>query len=280
MPWEHLEIDCDDPTRSSSLVRRPWDMFVADRGKGERVENGGDEPTRSSPSSRSSAWRAWAIASHAASLALGALGAVAVAHFVRATTDPARAAPTRLPAACLLEALRGAIGACDADPLARADAVIGHRGAALVAPEETFASFDVAAASGAGAIECDASLTRELGFVCRHATCDLASTTDIVSSRHADLHARCATPFAPGSGVAAVCCTFQFDLAELARLCARMDAVVNTSAATLDGYALGPPAFRSRAIEAATPCARLVELDTYLDHLAAAGVAARHRAAR
>lgn len=92
-------------------------------------------------------------------------------------------------AACLsriaeLTGFRNALSTC-ADPLAVNDKTIGHRGAALVAPEETIASFEVARQSGASWVECDASATRDLDLVCRHGTCDLATTTDIVANHPA-----------------------------------------------------------------------------------------------
>jgi hypothetical protein len=98
-----------------------------------------------------------------------------------------------------LTAMRRKLATCE-DPLRVTDKTYGHRGAALVAPEETLASFEVAAQSGAGFVECDASVTRDLQFVCRHGSCDLHTTTDIVAN-HPALHARCSRPFVPGSGV-------------------------------------------------------------------------------
>lgn len=104
--------------------------------------------------------------------------------------------------------------------------VMGHRGAALVAPEETVASWAIGGESGAGWLECDASLTGDLELVCRHSTCDLATTTDLVAN-HPELNAKCNIPFVPGSGKAARCCTFDFTSAELKTLCAEMDAERN-----------------------------------------------------
>ncbi len=161
-----------------------------------------------------------------------------------------------------LTAMRSQLSTCE-DPLATNDRTIGHRGAALVAPEETIASFEIAAQSGASWVECDASITRDLVFVCRHGTCDLATTTDIVAN-HPELHARCTAPFVPGSGVGAKCCTYDFTAAELAQLCSVMDATVNTSAETTAGYHSGAPAFRSSGISEA----RCHDIVTLAEHLA------------
>src|SRR5262245_56632501 len=45
---------------------------------------------------------------------------------------------------------------------------IGHRGAALMFPEHTRESYMAAARIGAGIIECDVSVTKDLELVCRH----------------------------------------------------------------------------------------------------------------
>ncbi len=163
-----------------------------------------------------------------------------------------------------LTAMRSQLSTCE-DPLATNDRTIGHRGAALVAPEETIASFEIAAQSGASWVECDASITSDLTFVCRHGTCDLATTTDIVAN-HPELHARCTTPFVPGSGVEAKCCTYDFTAAELSQLCSVMDATVNANAATIAEYHVGAPAFRSSGISEAR-CHDIVTLTEHLEWL-------------
>ena len=163
-----------------------------------------------------------------------------------------------------LTAMGRQLSTCE-DPLRRTDKTYGHRGAALVAPEETLASFEVAAQSGAAFVECDASVTRDLQLVCRHGTCDLATTTDIVAN-HPELHARCTSPFVPGSGTRATCCTYDFDLAELSELCSVMDGITNADATTTEGYLVGAPSFRTDGIGKAK-CHKLVSLSEHLGWL-------------
>lgn len=187
--------------------------------------------------------------------------------------DGATACPwTQTPAAdadCLwrrqrLEALRADISTCK-EPLRLNGAVYAHRGAPLVAPEETEAAWEVGVRSGAGLIECDASLTRDARFICRHSTCDLASTTDIVAN-HPDMLARCSLPWQAATlatQAEVVCCTYDFTLAELSTLCGVMDSLVNSSARERCDYQLGPPGFRSPYI-AQERCHPLVPLSHFL----------------
>ncbi|CAE8642701.1 unnamed protein product [Polarella glacialis] len=141
--------------------------------------------------------------------------------------------------------LRDAIAQCER-PLAFTERAIGHRGAPLVAPEESLASWQIGARSGAGYLECDASVTKDLELTCRHSNCDLDSTTDLVTN-HPDLNAKCRVPFVPGSGMPATCCTFDFTMKELSRLCAIMENEVNKSATVASEYLIGFPGFRSNA---------------------------------
>ncbi len=69
---------------------------------------------------------------------------------------------------------------------------IGHRGAPLQFPEHTKESYVAAARMGAGILECDVTFTGDGELVCRHAQCDLHTTTDIVA--RPDLRAKCAVP--------------------------------------------------------------------------------------
>jgi glycerophosphoryl diester phosphodiesterase len=127
--------------------------------------------------------------------------------------------------------------------------------------------------SGAAFIECDASLTRDEQFVCRHATCDLAFTTDVLA-RHPELAAKCSSPFEAGNGThpsTAECCTYDFTLLELSTLCALMESETNPHAAHAADFVSGPPGFRSGYIASAT-CHRLVSLEEYLAYAASQGV--------
>lgn len=160
-----------------------------------------------------------------------------------------------------ITALRNKISVCKS-PFKRTDRVIGHRGAPLVAPEETVASWEIAAASGAGYLECDASVTGDLDLVCRHSNCDLDFTTDLVQN-HPELNSKCSVPFVPGSGKQATCCTFDFTTEELGRLCAIMESSFNASAVSLSGYILGPPGFRTGALAQET-CHKIVPFNEHL----------------
>ena len=150
------------------------------------------------------------------------------------------------------------------DVFARNDRSISHRGMPLVAPEHSLAGYELARRAGAGYIECDASVTKDMSLVCRHSTCDLHTTTDILK-QHNHLASRCSVPFKPATDTAlasAMCCTFDFTAAELKQLCLRMDANVNGSAVTPQEYNIGPPAWRSTALE--EPCQRIVTFSEYL----------------
>jgi glycerophosphoryl diester phosphodiesterase len=81
---------------------------------------------------------------------------------------------------------------------------ISHRGAPLVFPEHTMEGYQQAINDGAGWIECDTVPTKDMQMVCRHSTCDLASTTNVLSIP--SLAAKCTVP---GSK----CCTYDFTLA-------------------------------------------------------------------
>ena len=162
-----------------------------------------------------------------------------------------------------IERLRSNLSVC-AEPLRRNTRTFAHRGAALVAPEETVVSWTIGIESGASLIECDASLDGSGQFVCRHSTCDLATTTDVLL--HEDLRSKCSRPFVPANGSVAAsahCCTFDFTSSELTRLCAEMDGTINRAAASAEAYRAGPPGFRSGYLAAAR-CHPLVWYKEYL----------------
>lgn len=115
------------------------------------------------------------------------------------------------------------------------DFSIGHRGACLQYPEHTLDSYKAAAVQGAGVIECDVTFTKDKELVCRHAQCDLHTTTDVVL--RPEMNAKCTTPWAPG--VSPQCCTTDFTLAEIKTLCAKMDSSGGSSAETAEDYVYG-----------------------------------------
>ncbi|KAJ3070324.1 Glycerophosphodiester phosphodiesterase GDPDL3 [Podochytrium sp. JEL0797] len=158
--------------------------------------------------------------------------------------------------------MRNAIATCE-DPLAFNLESIGHRGAALVAPEETIKSLQIAVDSGAGFIECDAAVTKDLQLICRHSVCDLHYTTDILT--RPEMAAKCSTPFAPAqNGTAAIanCCTYDFTVKELSSLCSIMESRTNSTATTISTY-LAPHPFRSVGI-APGECHKLITHQEYL----------------
>ena len=62
------------------------------------------------------------------------------------------------------------------------DFSIGHRGAGLQFPEHTKESYEAAYRMGAGILECDVTFTSDAELVCRHAQCDLHTTTNILAT--------------------------------------------------------------------------------------------------
>ena len=118
------------------------------------------------------------------------------------------------------------------------DFSISHRGAPLQFPEHTREGILAAARMGAGIIECDVAFTKDRGLVCRHAQCDLHTTTDILA--RPELAAKCTTPFTPadpatGRKASAKCCTSDLTTAEFKSLNGKMDAF-DPNATTVVGY--------------------------------------------
>lgn len=129
------------------------------------------------------------------------------------------------------------------------DFSIGHRGAALQFPEHTRESYVAAHRMGAGILECDVTFTSDAELVCRHAQCDLHTTTNILAT---PLAAKCSTPFTPaefdaeGNLVAATarCCASDLTLAEFKSLKGKMDAR-DANATTVEEYLGGTADFRT-----------------------------------
>lgn len=126
---------------------------------------------------------------------------------------------------------------CREGPFYKSDFVIGHRGAPLQFPEHTKESYVAAARMGAGILECDVTFTMDRELVCRHAQCDLHTTTNILLT---PLAAKCSEPFKPasaGSPASAKCCASDITLEEFKTLCGKMDAA-NRAATTVEEYVL------------------------------------------
>lgn len=128
------------------------------------------------------------------------------------------------------------------------DFSIGHRGAPLQFPEHTKESYEAAARMGAGILECDVTFTQDQELVCRHAQCDLHTTTDIVARE--DLRGKCQVPpefDTEGNllnGPDIQCCASDLTLDEFKSLCGKMDAS-NADATTIEEYLGGTANWRT-----------------------------------
>lgn len=132
------------------------------------------------------------------------------------------------------------------------DFSIGHRGAPLQFPEHTLESYVAAARMGAGILECDVTFTKDKELVCRHAQCDLHTTTNILAIP--ELAAKCTQGFQPAvfdettgeliQPASARCCTSDITLEEFRMLEGKMDAA-DRSARTVEEYLGGTADFRT-----------------------------------
>jgi glycerophosphoryl diester phosphodiesterase len=147
--------------------------------------------------------------------------------------------------------LKTALQQCSEKPLKKTDFSIGHRGAALQFPEHTKESYETGARMGAGILECDVTFTSDGELVCRHAQCDLHTTTNILAT---DLAKKCRVPFSPAEfdpisgertkAASALCCTTDLTLAEFKSLKGKMDSS-NPNAITVEEFMQGNPSFRT-----------------------------------
>lgn len=150
--------------------------------------------------------------------------------------------------------LKTALQACAAgiDQFKATDFSIGHRGAPLQFPEHTKESYEAAARMGAGILECDVTFTKDKELVCRHAQCDLHTTTNILAIP--ELAAKCTEPFTPAEfdpktgelvkPASAQCCASDITLEEFKSLCGKMDASDST-ATTVEEYLGGTADWRT-----------------------------------
>jgi glycerophosphoryl diester phosphodiesterase len=129
---------------------------------------------------------------------------------------------------------------CENGPFRRSTWSIAHRGAPLQFPEHTKESYEAGARQGAGIVECDVTFTKDGELVCRHAECDLHTTTNIIAT---DLNNKCSVPWT-GAGSSPKCCTSDLTLDEFKSLRGKMDAS-NPSATTAAGFLGGTPDFRT-----------------------------------
>ncbi|PVH93468.1 PLC-like phosphodiesterase [Periconia macrospinosa] len=158
--------------------------------------------------------------------------------------------------------LKQKLQSCSEGPFKPSDFVFSHRGAALQFPEHTLEGLVAARRQGAGVIECDVAFTKDKQLVCRHAQCDLHTTTNILNQT--DLASKCTTPFTPaseGKPASAKCCTSDITLAEFKTLCGKMDGF-NPNATTVEEYMDGTPYFRT---DLYSTCGTLMTHNEYID---------------
>lgn len=136
--------------------------------------------------------------------------------------------------------LKDRLASCAKGPFARSDFSIGHRGAAMQFPEHTKESYEAAARMGAGIVECDVTFTADGALVCRHAECDLHTTTNIVAT---ELNDSCSVPYT-GPGSSPRCCASDITLDEFKTLTGKMDAS-NPAASDAAGFLGGTADWRT-----------------------------------
>lgn len=157
--------------------------------------------------------------------------------------------------------LKKKLQSCSEGPFKVSDFTISHRGAPLQFPEHTKESYSAARREGAGIIECDVAFTKDKKLVCRHAQCDLHTTTNILA--RPELAAKCTTPFTPakdGKTATAKCCTSDITLAEFKSLCGKMDGF-NANGTTVAEYMAGTPPYRT---DLYSTCGTVMAHDEYL----------------
>ena len=101
---------------------------------------------------------------------------------------------------------------------------------------------------GAGIVECDVTFTKDRQLICRHAQCDLHTTTDVVT--RPELNAKCTTPYTVGGEPK--CCASDFTLEEIKTLCAKMDSK-NSEAESAEEYIGGVASWRTTLYENECP---------------------------
>ena len=144
--------------------------------------------------------------------------------------------------------LKNQLQRCERGPFKQTKFSIGHRGAPMQYPEHTRESYIAAARQGAGILECDVTFTQDGHLVCRHAECDLHTTTDIVTT---DLNNKCTVPWGgdptkPGqpNPDTVQCCASDLTLAEFKSLNGKMDAA-DRSATTAEAFLGGTADWRT-----------------------------------
>jgi glycerophosphoryl diester phosphodiesterase len=143
--------------------------------------------------------------------------------------------------------LKETLKSCENQRFYKSKFSIGHRGAPVQFPEHTVESYTAGARMGAGILECDVTFTGDGELVCRHAQCDLHTTTNIVTT---DLNAQCTVPWDhdnPNPDTVK-CCASDLTLAEFKTLKGKMDAA-DSSATTAEEYLGGVAEWRTEYYE-------------------------------
>jgi len=157
----------------------------------------------------------------------------------------------------LMGFIKNSLATC-ANPLAPTNFSVSHRGSPMTYPEHSFEGYRAAIKQGAGFVECDTSVTKDLVPVCRHSQCDLHTTTNVLFNP--TLAAKCSMPFQPAvlnattgnviTPAGALCCTFDFNITEYSTLCAIQDIGSGwTAAQTVQEYLPAAPFYRSTAFD-------------------------------
>lgn len=175
-------------------------------------------------------------------------------HALAAQTDPVHLGPRPFYLVDQLEEgeLKQSLQACamTRSSYDRRDFSIAHRGASLQFPEHTMEAYLAAHRMGAGVIECDVTFTSDAELVCRHAQCDLHTTTNILATPLAE---KCSIPFTPASydengemieAASARCCASDLTLEEFKSLEGKMDSA-DSGATTVEEYMGGTADFRT-----------------------------------
>jgi glycerophosphoryl diester phosphodiesterase len=136
--------------------------------------------------------------------------------------------------------LKNRLKRCENGPFRKTDFSIGHRGAPLQFPEHTKESYEAGARQGAGIVECDVTFTKDGELVCRHAECDLHTTTNIVAT---PLNNQCTVPWS-GPDSSPRCCASDLTLDQFKSLTGKMDAS-DPAATTAEGYLGGTADWRT-----------------------------------
>jgi glycerophosphoryl diester phosphodiesterase len=156
--------------------------------------------------------------------------------------------------------LKSQLESCSEGPFRPTDMAIGHRGAPLQFPEETVESLLAGARMGAGILECDVVFTKDRKLVCRHAQCDLHTTTNILATPLASKCTKNFTPSVNGVLASAKCCTSDITEEEFKTLCGKMDGF-NPNATTVEQYIAGTPSWRT---DLYSTCGTVQTLDSYI----------------